>query len=261
MSKDGRPRKNGYGSKRRVTKAEKFKEKVEKMNAEARAKKQKKRTVSDESGKATNLEQVKTVDRVKNGDQEEEIPTMAVGQIWSLKSHPTLFVKGECEISCHLPFAHKVMIVSCDASAGIRHETGLVRVVKVLPLIPITELSGDDELTLLDEQLEKPFKSELAIQIWNPQLVFFHNFNIIVGQVKHGSALFQFLSGTFEYPSQEQQRVVEAMSKGMFSLLSTEDQCRIKHYRSMKYIRHPYNSLDRMSVNSFVRKITRSNRV
>lgn len=261
MSKDGRPRNNGYGSRRNLTKAEKLKAKVEKMNAEGRAKKQMKPTVADQSGKATNLEQVKTVDRLKNGDQEEEVPTMAVGQIWLLKRKPTLFAKSESEISCHLPDAHKVVIVSCDASAGLLHDTGLIRVVKVLPLVPVTELSGNDELTLLADQLEKPLKYELAIQCWNPQMVLFFNFFAKVGQVKAKSALFQMLSGKFEFPSNEQQRIVELMLKGTFSLLPPADQLRIKHYRSMKYIRHPYHSLDQMIEKSFVKKMLKVNRV
>lgn len=240
MSNNGRPRNRGFGPKRLVTKAEKH-------NAAMRA---------------TNQEMTRVVDNANGkSSADEEIPTMAVGQIWLLKRKPTLLVDGESEINCHLHHPHKVVIVSCEAKDGILHDSKFIRVVKVLPLIPVTELSGDDELTLLADQLEKPFKSEYAMQRWNPQIVLFHNFESQIGKVKQKSTLFKMVCQLFDFPSREQLRIKDLMTRESSFTLSASDQRRVKCYRSMKYIRHPYHTLDQMNERSFLQKMVKSSRI
>lgn len=261
MSKDGRPRKNGYGSKRNLTRAEKLKAKVEKMNAEKRANNGSKRMDANKSGKATDLEQVKMVGHINDNNLDDEIPTMSVGQIWSLKSKPSLQDKGVCEISCTLTHPHQVVIVSCQPNAGTYYEGKFSRIVKALPLVPVGDLNGDDELVLLADQLENPFNAEYAIQCWNPLIILFHNFNAKVGQVRHGSPLMQMLGTDFTYPSLEQLRIKELLAQSEKLDIASHDKLRIKCYRSMKYIRHPYDSIELINERLFVQKMTKYHRV
>lgn len=241
MSQSGRPRKNGYGPKRKVKKAGR-------QNAEMRA---------------TNNEMARSVDvaNKKPESVEEEIPTMSVGQIWSLKGKPSLQDKSMCEISCTLTHPHQVVIVSCQPNAGTYYEGKFSRIVKALPLVPIGDLNGDDELVLLADQLENPFNAEYAIQCWNPLIILFHNFNAKVGQVKQGSPLMQMLGTDFTYPSLEQLRIKELLAQSEKLDIASHDKLRIKCYRSMKYIRHPYDSIELINERLFVQKMTKYHRV